>query len=218
MKANSELEIVFYTKVGDPEGLNKADSVEDHVQLEARLGNGDKIRVRKTTGKHISGVDNISYVFTVKRKSKDSIAKNNALQECTEYSTPVTKEFFDTFKEITEQSLEKRRYFFKNKSITLTLDGTPHPIVLDNVGYEVDFFTTAGKTSEYVKVDVEVDSILEYLEKHFPDLNVINFKIKLGALPFKPTDTIYPPQATQEQKDIVADLWDNKFTERRNDF
>ena len=213
MNGTSEIEIVFYAKIGDSEGLKKADAIEHHVQLETRLNNGNKIRVRKTSG---PGDENPSYVFTAKKKSRppSSDVSEQVVQDSTEYNSDVDEKFFDTFSEIMEQRIDKIRYTFKNRSITITLDGVETPIVLGDVCYEVDFFTTNDQVADYVKVDIEVDSILAYINEKYPDLGDLHMKIKPGDLPFKPYDIIFPPKATPEQNELIQNLWKTKFTQQ----
>lgn len=209
MNKNLETEITFYAKIGNPEGLKQADSIEDHEQLEVRLSNGNKLRVRKVTKKD----SNIpEYVFTAKIKEQEDTGEPETIHEVMEYSINVNEAFLLMFSEIMEQRIEKRRFFFKNRSIVLTVGGIGTPIHLDNVCFEVDSFKTNGRVPEYVKIDLEVDQILKYLDEHYPDLNIVNLNVKLGNLPFNPINIIYPPVASDEEKAIVEDLWKNHYT------
>jgi len=211
-QANSEIELTFYAKIGDHNALSQAEYSEEHVQLEARLMDGNKIRVRKTT-KIPDGTS--EYIFTAKRKNPGQDVEGEKITDTTEYSVPVNEEFLNTFSEIMEQKIIKTRYYFKNSSIVLTIEGQPTPIVIDNLGFEIDIFKTRGEICEYVKVDVEVDPLLAYLDEHFPELESFNLKIKTSTLPIKLTDLIYKPTATEEQKALVKDLWENHYTIKR---
>lgn len=210
MKGNRETEIVFYCLIGNPEGLNQADRVEDHVQIEVRTVNGHKLRVRKTSDPDGS---NVKYEYTGKKKNKGDLESGpKMVQDSVEFDSPITEEMFNAFAQTAEQKIEKRRYYFKNCNIILTLGDKEDVIVLDNVGYEVDVFKTDGKFTERAKIDVETDPILEYIEKHYPDLKDIAVKVKPGSLPFEPNDYIFPPTASPEKKKFIEDLWANTFT------
>lgn len=205
MEHNSEIEIIFYAKVSNPEGLKEASNIEDHHQLEARLMDETKIRVRKTTA--VSSSNATSFIFTAKKK-KESTQVN----DYDEFNSVVDQRFFDTFFQVMEKEIKKRRYYFKHKSITITLGDVPDPIILDDVGYEVDVFTREGRTYDYVKIEVEINPILDYVNKHYPDLKSVNMNVKIDNLPFKPISVIFPPKATDEQKAFIDELWKNNFS------
>ena len=213
MKSNPETEITFYSKIGDPLGLSHADEVEDHVQLESRLIDSNKIRVRKTTKQPSN---NVEYVCTCKRKDQN-VKNPSTISDSIEYHAKVDEAFFVMFEKIMEQKIEKRRFTFKNRSINLILGNVEEPIHLEHVGFEVDYFLKDGKRSEYVKIDVEVDQIIAYIDQHYPDLKSISLTLKLNNLPFKPIDVIYPPNASDEQKALIKNLWDTQFTTKREE-
>ena len=210
MTPQQELEIVIYAKVTDLEGLGKADSIEDHVQLESRLMDGNKIRIRKTTKPNEAP----SYMFTAKVKNASN-ADPQAAQDAMEYDAPVDEKLFELYENVCEQRIEKRRYTFGNRSVTLTLDGISEPLTVEGISYEVDQFKCGTEVVEYVKIDVEVQKILSSLSKSHPELKTVNMLIKLGKLPFQASEIIYRPTATEEQKQLIEELWKIKFSQKR---
>lgn len=217
MKTNPEIEITFYAKMQNPAGLQEADEIEEHDQLETRLlKEGSKIRVRRTIKDGASTLE-----FTAKITNENQSSENeDKIRDTMEYNCPVNEEYFDTFlKAVAEQRMKKTRYYFKNNSITIRIGEAVEPIVIEHVGFEVDLFHTRGEAVPYVKIDVEVDPILAYVKEHFPDVeSIMKISVKTLNLPFKPVSMIYKPEATEEEKNIVEDLWANHYTLRREEF
>ena len=208
MKGNSEVEVTFYAKVTDFTGLEQADSVEEHVQLEARTLDGNKIRIRKTTPKG----GEPSYVFTAKQKNRPPEEQQEGIGDVTEYNAASNEEMFQVFEQIMEQKIVKTRYTFKNKCIISPSEtDVPEPISLDNMGYEIDVFSTRGETCKWVKIDVEIDALAAYLADKHPNVKQYKLRVKVSHLPFKPVDIIFPSTADESQKQFIQGLWKTQF-------
>lgn len=213
MQGKSEVEITLYAKVSDFDGLQQADEVEEHIQLEARTLNGDKIRIRKTTVKGGRPV----YVFTAKQKNRAVEDQQDGIADVTEYDAAVTEEMFQVFEKIMEQKIVKTRYRFKNTClIKATGQSEPIPVSLDNMGYEVDVFETYGSPCKWVKIDIEIDALSEYLAKEHPDVKEYKLQVKVSHLPFKPIDIIFPSTADEAQKAFIENLWRSQFAMSRS--
>lgn len=202
--SSKETEVVFYAKVGDMVALKSCEDFEDHYQIENRLMDGSKIRVRKTINR-----GEITFDFTCKKKTKEQESKSN--QECTEFNSRVDEDFFNLFKNIASDMIVKRRYKFKSQKLTLSISGQLEPINIDDMVFEVDLFTRDGVESEYVKIDVEVDKLVAWIEEHYPDVTEARLIISTDKLPFEPYDVIHAPTATEEQKATVQKIWNEQF-------
>lgn len=202
-KPNVETEATIYAKMSLPEGLKAADHVEHHEQLEGPSVNGGRFRCRKTT----IGED-ISYVLTMKVKNPgDGIA---GIDGSLEYDLTIDEVFYNAFKEVSTKRLDKTRYVFHGDGTSLVEGDTD--IVLPPVKYEVDVFTTQqGTTSEWVKIDIELDGIIAKLKEAGIDVNDTKLKLKVSHLDFKPVGGFIAKQATEDQKKILDYIWDHQF-------
>lgn len=205
-KMEKETEVAIYARITNPEGLKDCIRSENQHQLEGQFSNGVKCRVRKTWT--VEG--DARYTFTYKLRETEA-----GVESCREFNVPVDADFFEGFKEIAERSLEKVRYIFTSQSVTMKLlngaDG--EDVTIPNVEYEVDVYTKAdGTVSEWCKIDVEIDSIIDYLAKEHPELQGMQLNIKVSHLAFQPTDTILPRTATPEQKSKLDEIW-KEFTQ-----
>lgn len=201
---NKETEIVIYAKVTEPARLEEATSKEEQVQLESQFLNGTRCRVRKTT---VDGKDSYQFTFKVK-----TLIENSPMEANDEYTTEVDAEFFKGFELVCDQKLVKTRYNFSSDKVTLTYKQGEEEksIVIPNVNYEVDVFKTEqGEISEMCKIDVEVDSIMEYLERNHPELKETSLNVKVTHLPFAPTDPILGSGANDTQRIKIDKFWES---------
>lgn len=209
MNGKKEIEIVFYAEIGDFTGFSKAHSFEEHDQLTARLPDGSSIRIRKTLK---SDATTPTYTLTTKVKQAEG---GSLVASSTEYNADVNEEAFKAFEAIAEQRIVKTRYYFLNQSITLAMNDTIDRLGLDNVGFEVDVFKLNGKVSNWVKIDVEIDPILDHLNKHCAEIKNFRFRVKTKNLAFQPGKIIFPKIATDEQKAFLDQLWATEFSTQR---
>lgn len=202
---NKEIEIVIYCKASKPESLSEASSVEQHFQYQSSFQNGENCRVRKTVKGDESKIE-----FTIKVKN----STDQGIEDVTEVTTSVDEEFLGVFKNIAHQHLQKTRYNFHTENIELSFkEGEEtRTFKIPDVKYEVDVFKKKdGSDSEWLKIDLEVDSIMSYLGQNHPDIKNVALNVKLTHLPFEPTDIILEETATEEQKTFIKGLWDSEY-------
>lgn len=208
MQSNPEIEVAFYAQVGDINGLSQCESIEEHEQVEARLLNGHKVRVRKVKKKEI-----VQYFFTAKKKRADDAKLSDSM----EYTSETTQDTFDALSMVAERRIVKTRYRFRSNSIGMKVADRSEVIRLDEVGFEVDVFKkltdASGGTSSWIKVDVELQELMAFVKKQYPDIQTFALRINTQKLPFKPTKIIYPDKANEEEKKLIATLWSNEFSE-----
>jgi hypothetical protein len=207
-----ETEITIYAKIGRPEGLKEADDCEEHEQIQARLTDSSRIRIRKTIK---NGVASLS--MTIKNDLKDTHEGLDATQETT---IAIDEGFYQAFKEGASEVIQKTRYCFHSKNVTASIiDGTERKsITLPNVKYEVDVFHVDKHNScVWCKIDIEVDAIEKFIRQNYADVKDIKLSIAVSHLPFKPTE-MFMKEADMPQmhQSLLDDLWENYFTQKIN--
>jgi len=197
-----ETEFTIYAKVSNPKGLEQADAVEHHIQLEKSLGDKGRCRVRKT-----QGVGHEKIEFTLKSKTDDSGISH------IEHTVPVDQDFMDCFEKVCDHKWDKTRYKFLTKSVTMTLEGSEDgKIELPEAIYEVDVFKKSdGEISEWCKIDVEVDKIQEFLKTKYPNLEKLRLMIKISHLAFKPIMPMNKMRSNPEVERRIDELYENEY-------
>lgn len=196
---NNETEVIIYARIGNVTGLSSADVVESQQQYETKYSNGIPCRIRT--------IDNRNPVYTLKiRDEKSKLAKAE------EYHQHVTQEFLEGFKYAADHWLNKRRLIFHSNNVTMgaVIDGVAKAIVLPSVDYEVDlYYKSDGTLSPWCKIELEVDKLLEHVKEY--SNKPVNLKLSVSTLPFEPMDIILMPNATEDQKAFVNNLWEKEF-------
>ena len=208
-KEEKETEVAIYCKIGDMDGLKNCDHQESQVQLEGQFSTGTKCRVRSVS---VEGKDT-QYFFTFKIRGD----QDDGIDSAVEHTVQVDLHFFEGFKKVAERMLVKTRYVFHSKDVTLKIkkDDDDELITIPNIEYEVDVYETEdGSTSTWCKIDVELDSILDHLDQHHPEVKGIALNIKVNHLPFKPTGAILGSSVAD--KDTIASIWE-QFTRKIKD-
>lgn len=201
-KSHREDEIVFYAKMSNPDGLKLASAKEHHDQWEVKTQKG-KVRVRKTVKDGLEP----TYTMTFKKKSKNagidgSVEQTNAIDEMT----------FINFSQIANSGMIKDRYKFPVTSVQIKTSAGVEDIEVQDTFYEVDVFFNPDDTYNlYVKIDLEVNPILDALKVKKPDLGEFNLNVKMLDLPFKPVDVIINTNMSDEQKQKVDHLYETVF-------
>jgi hypothetical protein len=207
-KKELETEIVIYSKVGEPARLDECKSKEDHVQLETTFENGTRCRVRKVIKDNKS-----EFFFTFKVPTKTE--NGSGIDANTEFTVEVDESFFNGFMSVASRKLVKTRYNFTSENVTLQVKaaGEDKSIVIPNIEYEVDIYTKAdGTVSQWCKIDVEVDNIIEYIHNNHPEIGDIRLNVKVSHLPFAPTSSILAFNPTDEQRISIDKIWE-EFTQ-----
>lgn len=202
--AEAETELCFYAELGNPAGLEQAADFEKHEQWEYRIPPREdgsmrgKIRVRATERD-----GGILYTETIK-SPPGSIGANHGRQENT---VKIDKEYFDTWiQAFGTVGCVKTRYVFLAKEVRLNWNG--EEIVLPEVKYEIDrLIKPDGSLSKWVKIDVEVDKILEYLQEKHPEVKQFDISVGLSTLPLELKNAFSAETMTDEQKTAVANFW-----------
>ena len=199
---NMETEIAIFAKIGNPEGFKEASHVEHHEQLEGNYATQGRCRCRK-----ITIGDTVTYEHTIKIPYGDAGAGVKSVKEVTE---PVSEEFYEQFRKVAEKMLRKTRYVFQSENSTVKLDDQESQ--LPPPKYEVDVFEKPdGTTSEWVKIDVELDNILAFLNNTPNGEKEYGLTVKVSHLPFEPKGSFICGQATPEQKELMDRIWNTEF-------
>lgn len=201
-----ETEIAFYAKIGNFDGLDQAERKEHQIQMGSLFQKeGCKSRVRSVL---VLGEENDkpNYYFTIKSKRENENADVSL-----EHTTEVNEEFFVGFKDVADNYMDKIRYIFRSSGVQLQTEDQ-EPTELPEVLYEVDVYKKPdGEFSQWCKIDVELNDIINHLKEHHSNLNELNLTIRLKHLPFEPQDIIIGSGNDEETKSFVKKLWDEEF-------
>lgn len=206
----AETELVIYSCISNPDGLSEASSKETHIQVEAKLGENGRCRVRETIK---DGISTYTYTFKVPTGEHAGVSANE------EFTTPVSKSFFEGFKRVADTIQEKTRYVFLSEKISLNVANGENTTAIEIpvIKYEVDVFTKVDRTiTEWCKIDVEVDSILEFINQNYPEIKDVKLLIKVSHLPFLPKKSFIGDHCTDAEKEFVNKLWDTEFKQVLN--
>ena len=202
-----ELEIVAFARIGNFEGLNKAESVLEQIQIELFVPNKGRMRVRKTTG-----FNGEVFESTIKGIKKSIEEAGGSVMDCPEENIPATASYFEAFKLIGQKLFKKKRYLFPGTKSVFTKDGVDYN--LPPILYEVDVYESHdGKILEWCKIDIEVGDLLKHV-KNIPELRgaEISMDIKIQDLPFIPQDAfIVGDKNTDAQRRLVKKLWEEDY-------
>ena len=215
MSQNLETEIIIYCRIGNFDGLQKATHIEYHEQMESEFKNGTRCRVRKISSNPFTvetiDPEAIKYEFTYKVKS-DSDEGFEANQE---YTNEIDSIFYEGFRNIAEKRLLKTRYTFESDKIVLDYkdeNEQKHELEIPDIKYEVDVYTDKdGHVCEWCKIDVEVDSLIAYINEHHSDLENIKLNIRITHLPFLPTEYIMTLSADEQHQQFISSLWNEHY-------
>lgn len=207
---SNETEIALYAKIDDPESLKEAEFVEDHIQLESTLISGARIRVRKITpvkGPSEGGADRYEITLKIKQPMEAGIPSSM------ETTQETDRGFFEAFAEVAHRAIVKRRYRFTGKAPTIT--GAEN-VVIPAVHYEVDQFVNpeTKARSEWIKIDIELDGVLQALEQAGIDTHGLRQRFNLKTLPFTSENMFSAQSATPEQKELLGKLWETEFSQK----
>lgn len=196
-----ETESVVYATITNLEGLRQANTIEEQLQFEAKFQNGTPIRIRKTKE---------GYVQTIKERPKNQ----TGVQVSEETNQVVTAEFAEAFIRQCHRWLNKVRFTFNSKKVTLTatINGVFQTVHLPGLKFEVDCYKNGNdEFAPYCKIDIELDEVLNVLKKNYPDIKKFEFDFAIENLPFAPKDCILLSSATEEEKAKIGQMWDEHF-------
>lgn len=209
---NTETELTVYARIDDPQSLNEADAIEDHIQLESTLTTGGRMRVRKITSVK-GGPEATGDRFEITIKEK--LPKDAGVGSSLETTQDSDRNFYEAFSQIASRGIVKRRYTFLGRAPKVT--GLDQQIVLPAVKFEIDQFVIPTdkpeekQYSQWVKIDIEIDDILKVLKEQGIDTAQVKQKFSLAAMPFTAEDMFSPESMNEEQKAQLDKLWDTEF-------
>lgn len=207
---SEETEITLYARIDDPESLQEAELIEDHIQFESTLVSGARQRVRKITPVKGSSstADRYEVTLKVKRPNDGGVASSN------ETTQETDRGFYLAFADVAARGIVKRRYKFIGKPPIIS--GIDKDIVLPAVVYEIDQFTIpgTGEKSNWIKIDIEIDGILKALKEQGIDASSVRQKFDISNLPFTGHDMFSAASADPEQKAILDKLWEEEFAKK----
>lgn len=201
----SEKEITIYAKIGNPAGLQQAIEIYDQEQAQNRAPNG-RIRVRMERKRGNPAWD---YTLT----TKENFTSGGGMQDCEEDTEVINLHVYEMFKRVCDVFQRKVRYVFKVEQITLNAPGLTGALEVPELKYEVDHFITAtGEFSSWCKIDVEIDALMEAMQKANLDTNKpLDLKLKLSSLPFQPTDFFMEDPNNPKSKELISAIFDKEF-------
>lgn len=182
---DKENEFTAYALINDMDGLNNADSVEEHIQAEVRLKDSkDRIRVR-----HTKRNDEDILESTIKLK----IPSDDSIDNLIEHTVEIDEGYYTAMFYAASHYIHKTRYTYICRNLDISVKapiGNFTKIKLPIVKYEVDvFYDIDGGINPYCKIDVELDDLQRYIADIDPDLE-LKIEIRLTHLPFKPTNIL----------------------------
>lgn len=208
VKEKREDEVVMYCEVQNEEGLSKAKSKESHEQWEIKTDNG-RVRIRKTVR------DGVEPIFDLTFKTKDS---TKGIDGNIEKTYSIDSDMFESFKICATQGMIKDRYLFEVQKIQVKTSEGLKDIEVPDMFYEVDMFIKPGVIAEteakyepWCKIDLEVNPLLELIDKNHPEIGEFSLNIKVRTLPIQFGDVIISTDTDVVTKDRITKLYDEYF-------
>lgn len=206
-----ETELVLYVELDD--SSFQVDGSENWNQYEAEFKNGTRIRLRSY---HNDIVDKpYRYIQTIKIKNAGADDKLDVMDE---YSCPVPIGFAEGFIRGAESIQRKNRSYFKSNKVTLKLTRGDEVEAHEapELTLEVDRFVNSGNGyHKWVKIDIEIDKLLEWIKVNYGRDEVTGYNINLEQiLPVKVLRIIHGKTKDAEEKSILEDLWENTFKKK----
>lgn len=209
--ANAETELVFYARVGNPAGLEQASEIIYQEQAQIKAPNG-RIRVRMEKPK-----DAAEWSYNLLTKTGFSTA--SGVQSSIEAKpVAISAETYERFKQVSDRYMRKIRYVFKVERASIEAPGFEGQLDVADLCYEVDrFINSDGALSEWVKIDLEIDSLLKALEKAGLSLDVQKHIVaKLSALPWKPVSAFFDDGSKgNSMRALVDEIYERQFIRKQ---
>ena len=154
------------------------------------------------------GIDAVTRLSGVLGISPVDIDGETAVQSTIEVSTPIEAAYFEAWKQhFGERGVLKTRYTFHAKKVSVTMEGKE--IEIPNIKYEVDIFRTeTGERSRWCKIDVEIDSLLDFLDRKGISFDDVEMVVKVTHLPFKPEQCFLHSAGNEQHDQSVKKFWD----------
>ncbi len=95
---------------------------------------------------------------------------------------------------------------------TPVMPSGPKEIVFPEVVYEVDVFRNEdGSYSDWCRIEVEIDSLTDYVTREYPEARDMKLRLAISALPIKPSNAFIESEADEEQNQILDELYNGVF-------
>ena len=180
-----ESELCFIAYMNTPEGLSKADRITEIEQYVLKTDKPGEVRVRRS--KQVYPKEELLYHVTIKKNvSKSAIT---VAYECNEKTNEA---FYDSFKVFSTNYSKKVRYTFRLRDIDIkvTFKNESTTIKVPSLEYEVDVYSEGNVIHDWVKIDIELDHLAEYikyvLRDHDFSLDDCEIEIPMNILPITP--------------------------------
>lgn len=200
-----ETELTLYVQLQDP-NFPPVDGSETWIQYESKLEGGADIRVRA----YDAAKDGYRFIQTL--KIRDKTAK---IDSADEYNCPIPEGFARGFILAASSEQHKRRDYFKSTAVTLKLGRGDEVEVHEapELTIEVDrFIKPDGSYSDWGKVDIEVDDLIEWIKSNYGVDGATGYHIELDKiLPCKALRIIDGKTQDPEEKEILSQLWETDF-------
>ena len=201
-----EREICFLAKIGSPAGLQQAFAKESHVQAKLKGGPGKSVRVRKISQ------DGKTPRFEMTTKIEIPGDKANVAAS-TEITDKIREGTFETFLAACEDYMVKDRYTFRSERIIVNGNDTETVVETNGLAFEVDVFIRKDrKTSEWCKIDLEIDKLREILTSKGLTIKDYDLKAHLSALPLGLSDVlILDDEDDDDKQELIKLIFDREF-------
>ena len=198
----NERELQIYSKVGNFHGLKQAKQMIEQDQIDRFIPGKGRERVRKEVSDKGTEYTAIIKAFI----QNEGQAITNRLEE----TVVVTEDFFRLFGVLGGQRIKKQRYIFFSGPIAIQKAGEETSTEFPPVKIEVDVpIRPDGATPTYVKIDVEVQELLEQIENKLgASVSKVDIDFQIDGLAFVPQEAFVADSSmTDEQKAIVDNFW-----------
>lgn len=199
-----ENELVVYAKITNPDGLREALAYEQHEQASIKTPLGS-IRIRKivTEGK------DPYFEITSKKKISDGTT-----QDSIEITKRISEDVYNLFMNACDKFMSKTRYIFKAEKITVKQNKMVAAIEVKDINIEVDVFSKPdGGTSEWCKIDIELDKLREIIESNNIQIKDIKLTAIISKLPFRPNTVVLDDKTDEnpDKKALIDALYEKEF-------
>ncbi len=204
-----ESELCFIGYMNNPAGLTQADRITEINQFVLRVGDKDnQIRVRQN--KQVYPKEDLQYYCTIKK----TLSKKQ-ITVASEANERISKTFYENFQNLSNNESSKIRYTFRIKDLDIKVrfKDSEEVVKVPSLDFEVDVYSENSVMHEWVKVDIELDHLAEYikytLRDHDFSLSDCELSIPLDILPINLTNYFNSNMPdTEKEKSIKGALYD----------
>lgn len=204
VESSQETEIALFGQITNRDVLETADDVIIINEYKALLGKDNYCRLRVTKDK----AGKVLAEYTIK---VPLVETEGNLATKKEYNYQVDQDFIDWFISNANESCNKTRYIFKVKDyparakVSQDVKSIPEDITISEMIVEVDVF----KGTDWVKIDIELDSIIDSLKETATPFLI--FDIVMEKIPVKMTDYFLHDKSDEVKENKVKELFQNYF-------